>query len=261
MLGEVADLDVVAGAELARLELPPAGQRLDQRRLAGAVGADERDVLTALQPQLGVTEQPLAAGRQVGVLELEDDPPAALRRLEGELERGPVLGIGRDPLDLVELLDPRLGLSRPGAGPEARDEALQPLDLGLLALDGAAQGELARRLLPAPLMPGPGEELPAASLQLQHRRAHRLQEPAVVGDEDDGGVEADQVGLEPLERRDVQVVGRLVEEQQVRVPARARPSEARVSSPPEKVSRGRSRSVSSRKPSPWSVASARSRQP
>ena len=48
VLGEVADLDVVAGADAAggRLALP--GEGLDQGRLAGAVGADEDDVLAAL---------------------------------------------------------------------------------------------------------------------------------------------------------------------------------------------------------------------
>ena len=43
-------------------------------------------------------------------------------------------------------------------------------------------------------------------------------------DEDDGGVERDEVLLEPLERLDVQVVGRLVEEEQVWV-AGERPCE------------------------------------
>ncbi len=43
-------------------------------------------------------------------------------------------------------------------------------------------------------------------------------------------------------------------------PASARPSDARVSSPPENVASGRSRSSSSRNPRPCSVASARSRQ-
>jgi len=78
-----------------------------------------------------------------------------------------------------------------------------------------------------------------------------------VGDEHDRGVERDEVGLEPLERGDVEVVGRLVEQQQV---GAARPSEARVSSPPENVSSLRSSAASSVKPRPWSVASARSRQ-
>src|SRR4051794_24553986 len=66
VLGEVADLGVVASAQLALLELAASGQRLDQRRLAGAVRADERDVLAALEPQLGVVEELLVARAQRG---------------------------------------------------------------------------------------------------------------------------------------------------------------------------------------------------
>ncbi len=36
-------------------------------------------------------------------------------------------------------------------------------------------------------------------------------------DEDHGGIEIDEIALEPLERRDVEVIGRLVQEQQVGV--------------------------------------------
>ena len=45
-----------------------------------------------------------------------------------------------------------------------------------------------------------------------------------MGDEDDGGVEGGEVALEPLERGDVEVVGGLVEQQQVGI-ARQRPRE------------------------------------
>jgi hypothetical protein len=55
------------------------------------------------------------------------------------------------------------------------------------------------------------EEARAPRLELEDRRADGLQEPAVVGDEDDGGVDLEQRPLQPLERLDVEVVGRLVE--------------------------------------------------
>ena len=59
---------------------------------------------------------------------------------------------------LAELLGARLGLPRAGARPEAGHEALEPVDLGLLALDRAPEGQLARGLLLAPGVPGAGEE-------------------------------------------------------------------------------------------------------
>ena len=219
VLTEVADLDVVARAQPAAVELSLADQRLDEGRLAGAVGPDERDVLAALEPQLGVGEQDarrIGADLQARVVELEDDAPRALGLLEGELEPAPVARVALDALDLVELLEPVLGLARLGRlVAEALDEALHALDLGLLLLDRAAEGELARRLLAAPRVPGAVEEARAARLELEHRGADRLQEPAVVGHEHDGRVEVEQRLLEPLERLDVEMVGRLVEQQQV----------------------------------------------
>ena len=117
---------------------------------------------------------------------------------------------------LVDLFDPRLGLfGLRRLVAEALDEALHPRQLGLLAVDRFAERDLARRLLLAPGVPGTGEEAGPLRLQLQHRGADRLEEPAVVGDEDDGGVDTDEVALEPLERGDVEMVRGLVEEQQV----------------------------------------------
>ena len=55
----------------------------------------------------------------------------------------------------------------------------------------APGGELARGLLGAPRVPGPVEEAAAAGLELEHRGADRLQEPAVVGDQDDRRVDLD----------------------------------------------------------------------
>ena len=57
VLGEVAEVDVVAGADDARGGLAAPGQGLDQGRLAAAVGADEDDVFAALDLELGVLEQ------------------------------------------------------------------------------------------------------------------------------------------------------------------------------------------------------------
>ena len=153
--------------------------------------------------------------------------PGALGRLEGEAEALAVARVAGDALHLVELLRARLRLAGAGAGAEAGHEALEPLDLLLLALDRAPERELARRLLLAPGVPRALEELRAAGLELEHRGADRLEEPAVVGDEHDGGVERLQVALEPLERGDVEVVGRLVEQQQVGV-ARERAGERRA---------------------------------
>jgi hypothetical protein len=54
--------------------------------------------------------------------------------------------------------------------------------------------------------------------ELEDRGRHGFEEPAVVRDEDDGRVDRLELSLEPLEILDVEVVRRLVEEEQVRAP-------------------------------------------
>ena len=73
----------------------------------------------------------------------------------------------------------------------------------------------APRVLAAPLVPRPGEVVRAAGLELEHGGRDRLEEPAVVRDEDDRRVDRLELALEPLEALDVEVVRRLVEEEQV----------------------------------------------
>ena len=133
------------------------------------------------------------------------------------------------PLEPADLRQLRLRLLRLRLlGAEPLDEPLEPGDVV-----GDALGRLLRvrrplRLLAPPGVPRPGEERRAAGLELERRARDRLEEPAVVRDEDDRGVERRELGLEPLEARDVEVVRRLVEQQQVGIAAeRARERGAR----------------------------------
>ena len=73
----------------------------------------------------------------------------------------------------------------------------------------------ASRALEPPVVPRAREEDRLAAFELEDGRRHRLEEPAVVGDEDHRGVERPEHAFEPLERVDVEVVGRLVEQQQI----------------------------------------------
>ena len=151
--------------------------------------------------------------------------------LNANVRSRPSSRVALEPLDPVEPFLARLRLPRAGTRAEPRDELLEPVDLGLLALDRAPERQLAGRLLLAPLVPGAGEELSTASLQLEHRGGHRLEEPAVVRDQDHRRVEPNQMRLEPFERVDVEMVRRLVEQQQVGASgeraAQARPGSAR----------------------------------
>ena len=67
---------------------------------------------------------------------------------------------------------------------EPVDEALEPRDVGVVALDRLRRVERTRRLLAPPDVPLAREVRRAPGLELEHRRRHRLEEPAVVRDED-----------------------------------------------------------------------------
>ena len=104
---------------------------------------------------------------------------------------------------------------------------LEPLDVLRHALGRLLGRNRARGLLAPPLVPGPREVVRRARGELEHRGRHRLEEPAIVGNEDDGGVDRLELALEPFEALDVEVVRRLVEEEQVG-PHRQRPRERRA---------------------------------
>ena len=221
MLGQVADLDVVAGRQpAARRTARPPVSALDERRLAGAVRADERDVLAALEPHRGVVQQHL--GRRGADLQVR----AARARTRRAPERSalPKLSdisrVSRGSRSIRSILFS--ALTRDCAWRAlvafARKRSMKRSIRSIsaccfsIALPSAISRAAASR---APLVPRAGEEPRAARLELEHRGADRLEEPAVVGDHDDRGVERLELGLQPLERVDVEVVRRLVEQEQV----------------------------------------------
>ena len=138
MLGEVGRLDAVAEADRARVGRALAHERLEQRRLAGAVRADEGDVLPALDHERAAVDQLLAARREPQPLDLDDGParPGRLEELEAERAAAPrqvlelaggLLALLLEPADLrqlgLRLLRLRLLVAEP------LHESLQPLDV------------------------------------------------------------------------------------------------------------------------------------
>src|SRR5438552_2144110 len=174
----------------------PAEDRFDQRRLAGAVRADERDMLAALDRKRRVVQQRPPWDADLERLRLEHGAPAARRVDEAETEPSRLARQQRDLLaDLFLLLSKtadlpqlRLRLLRLGLlVAEPCDEALEPRDVFRIARGFLRRRLEPRRLLDPPLVPRPGEVRRAARFELEHCRRRRLEEPAVMGDEDDPG--------------------------------------------------------------------------
>ena len=69
-------------------------------------------------------------------------------------------------------------------------------------------------------MPRAGEVERPAALELEHGIGHRLEEPAVVGDDDDPRVQGLELTLEPFQTLDVEVIRRLVEQEEVGIAAK-----------------------------------------
>ena len=150
------------------------------------------------------------------VLELHETLRGDRHRRERELERA--VGVrGGDPLHALERLDPALRLLRlRRLGPEAVDERLQVGDLPLLLHVGRLlQRELLRALaLELRIVAGVGLQLPR--VEMDDPVDHAVEKIAVVRDEQQRSGIAREPVLEPQHGVEVEVVGGLVEEQEVR---------------------------------------------
>ena len=263
VLREVRGLDAVAESHLAAVGLAAAEQRLEQRRLARAVRADERDVLAALEREASRRAAALArrrrrrgprprprCGRCARGLRNSKPSRRAVRVSSAISPCAFACSFSRRA-DLRQLGLRLLGLRLLVRG-TARRSARAARCRGRRGRRPSSPRAAARRLLAAPVVPRAGEVRRAAGLQLEHGGRRRLEEPAVVRDEDDGGV--DRLQRRARATRGCSTSRWLVgssRSSRSGSPPSARASEARVSSPPENVSSGRSRS-SSAKPRPRS---------
>ena len=122
----------------------------------------------------------------------------------------------RDRLELGQQFDARLRLARLGGlGAKAVDEGLQPLALGLLLL---GELEIERLALAALALEGgvaAAIERELAGLEVQDPIDRVVEQVAIVADDDHRARIARDMLLQPERRLEVEVVGRLVEQQQV----------------------------------------------
>ena len=215
-LVEVGDLEVRAVAHGAGIRRELAEDELEQRGLAGAVRSDEADAVAAHQPQRQVGDDPALAEALRDVLELGDQLPGALARVERQPHaahafppRGALVAQFLEPAHpariaraagLHALADPDLLLC-----PELVEApALERLRGELLLLAPLVGGEVA------------GKGAQQAPVEFDDAGRDPVEERAVVSD-DDGGRALEQQVLEQRDAVDVEVVGRLVEQQQLRL--------------------------------------------
>ena len=194
----------------------PSGHDVEHRRLAGTVRSDDARAVRAdraAAPRRWNSMRPVAEPMAHAV-QLDDAvPQSGGAGVQRQVTRpGRCLGPTLD--DLRGRLDPGLGLG--GAG---RRTPAQPGELGPGEVLAPVLG-LGRLLLPT----GPALQvgvvaavvhIAGAAIELQDPGGDAVQEVAVVGDQDQASAVLGQPVLEPGDRVDVEVVGRLVQDQQV----------------------------------------------
>jgi hypothetical protein len=193
----------------------PAGDQVEQGGLAGAVGPHHAEALVGGEQQVEPTEEQRPRAVAVaGAVEL-DDLVAEAGRAEVEVE------LARAGRGLGPALDQRGGRRDPGLGLAGAGRGA-PSQPGQLATGQVAPGRLGTRGLLLAL--GPGLEVGAvaalvhvgvAPVELEDAGGDPVEHMAVVGDEHEPAPVAGQPVLEPGDAVDVEVVGRLVEHQQV----------------------------------------------
>ena len=170
-------------------------------------GLETRDQLAGARARTQVEPQPPRAPRLVDGLEAVE---ASLRGAHRARER-----LGRAAVGTTQLL--RLVSADPRARPPRRDRLRPALALLDVALPCAAVGVAARRASALEL--GPAARVLARparlGLELEHARDGPLQERAVVRDDDGARGEIVEEALEEREAGEVEVVGRLVQEEDV----------------------------------------------
>src|SRR5207249_3371811 len=216
LLREVADLQVLAPEHGSRIRLLASDQDLEEGRLPGAVRTDEADLVALRELEVDVREEEAAAVGLRDALEAHD-PRTRGARAEGEAEgaRG-----GRRRLRRLALhpLDPELAgehLLVHLAGLELLDDRELALEFRLVAVALRIPGPRDRVAL-HPVVGVIADVLEGAeAVDLDHLVRDRVEEELVVARQEDGRVDLPEERLDRLDRVDVHVVRRLVEQEDV----------------------------------------------
>ena len=217
MLGVIGYTHV--GAQVARAGgwRLQAGDDLHEGGLAGAVGADERHVLAAVELEVDIAVNVLFAVGLGDALQANDH--VARARRVGELKVDVLVALGQDDellFDLLDLADALLGLR--GFGGLVAELVDEDLHMGDVSLLGSALGahllQVVLALLEvAAVVAGVGGY--AAVFKSGDVVDARVHEGAVVADDEDGAFVVRDKAAQPLDAFEVQVVGGLVQKQQV----------------------------------------------
>ena len=221
-LGVVADADPRADAQHGVVPGGLTDDVAEEGGLARAVGTQQADAVAGGEVEVDPVEEDPVAKRAGVAFQLEGDVAASGGCGEGGID---ALRVQVGAVDLVHAVEgsllvlgaPRLAgvVGHGSPALEADDHLLQPADLFLLVLVRGLLGEQVFHLLGA--VPGVVARVPGelAVFDFQDGADHPVEQVAVVGDQDHGSVAVVEKVLQPVQAFEVQMVGRLVEEQDI----------------------------------------------
>ena len=217
---DVADLHGLAERQRPGVGRLLPGDHPEQRRLAGAVGADHADDAAARQREGQVVDQQVVAVALLDAARLDDDVAEA--RARAGCRSRPIRSSARVLVRAAARRrsgapcpSPAARAATCGSTPARAASVRWRLRLGLLL----QREPLLLLLEPRRVVALPGNA--AAAIELENPAGDVVEEVAIVRDGDDGARVLLQEALEPRDRLGVEVVGRLVEQQQVRATAGA----------------------------------------
>ena len=216
ILGEVAKLGVVSGLDLAALGGEHTREELQQGGLARTVGSDKDDELTALHFEVESSVNGQVTVGKVDVFHGNDALAGTLRLGEAKLD---FLVLGDGSFDLFHSIDHFefvLGTGGEiGFGFEAVGPVLHLRDFLLLILVGGDELFLARGLFPQVVVVVAFVAGDFGLGDLEDGVTQGVEENTVVGNEQNGAWIAGEIVLKPDEGLEVEVVGWLIQQEQV----------------------------------------------
>ena len=215
MLVQRRHLDIGAEPDAAAIRWIGAGQHFDQRRLARAIGPDDADAVAALNTDReGIDDLAVTIGA-ADALGLDDEPAGFFGFRRGKA------GVAGGAAIVAALLTQRVQIAKPFnvALAASGDAVTQPM----FFVDDLAIELVLLALFFGQHLVAPGLEACKAAIDLLDLAAIEPgsgtrqvgQKAAVVADDDQRTAAAVEFALQPLDGGEIQMVGRLVQEQDV----------------------------------------------
>ena len=215
MLIECGDRQIGAEPDRAAIGGQNAGQHFDQRGLAAAVRPDDADAVAALDADREIADDRPAAVALADILRLDHKRTGRRRRAGGD---GGVAGCRAVGAALfaqhLQMADPAHVAFAP-----AGDAVAHPMLFGDdLAIELVLLAFLLRQQHVAPFLEMGKATLDAAraaAVEPDRRTRERGEEAAIVADDHQCRAPGIEIALQPFDRGEVEMIGRLVEQQDI----------------------------------------------